>query len=258
MTVRTALFLLLPIVASIALVQRRRVAALIGMGLFSLVLSAAYAIENAPDVALTEATIGAALVTTVYVLAIRRTGRLIVVADEAPHLLERKGARLAGLEYEILAGFARELGLDLSIRFVPRQEVETGLLSGEADIAAGGIVHEADPRFYTTRGYLETGLVRIGREGAPTGKGSYEGYFSDLIDAVREGKDVGATLDLARFMAVMRGDLTGVAVERIPGKREYVFLVSKRREEIHTKLAAYLDEIEARGELAEIIERNLR
>jgi len=60
----------------------------------------------------------------IYVIAIRRTGRLIVVADEAPDLLARKGDRLIGLEYEILVGFARELGLDLSIRFVPRHAVE--------------------------------------------------------------------------------------------------------------------------------------
>jgi len=258
MTIQTALFVLLPIVASIALTQRRRVAALIGMGLLSLVLSATYALENAPDVAMTEATIGAALVTTIYVLAIRRTGRLIVVADEAPHLLERKGERLAGLEYEILEGFARELGLDLSIRFVPRQQVETILLSGEADIAAGGIVREGDPRFYATRGYLETSLTRIGRGRTPTAEEFYEGYFSDLLDSVREGKDITAILDLARFMEVMRGDLTGFTVERIPGKREYVFLVSKRRENIHTKLTAYLDAISARGDLDEMIKRNLK
>jgi len=42
MTARTALLVLLLIIASIALAQRRRVAALIGMGLFSLVLSATY------------------------------------------------------------------------------------------------------------------------------------------------------------------------------------------------------------------------
>ncbi len=258
MIARTALFLLLPIVASIALTQRRRVAALIGMGLFSLVLSSVYVLQNAPDVAMTEATIGAALVTTIYVLAIRRTGRLIVVADEAPRLLERKGESLVGLEYDILNGFARELGLDLSVRFVPRQAVKEALLAGEADIAAGGIVRKSDPRFYATRGHLKTALIRIHRGTGSSPEEGYEGYFSDLLSSVKGREDLAATLDLARFMEVMHNDLTDFRIERLPEGREYSFLVSREREDLYVKLEAYLNDLASRGDLDEMIERNMQ
>jgi len=254
---RTALFVLLPVIASIALVQRRRVAALIGMGLLSFALSATYALQNAPDVAMTEAAIGAALVTTIYVLAIRRTGRLIVVADEAPNLLARKGERLVGLEYEILEGFARELGLDLSIRFLPREAVEASLLAGEADLAAGGIVRSDDPRFRATAGYLATSLVRIGG-GSRGPEPPYTGYFSELLESIREGKEITATLDLARFIEAMRSGLTGFELERLPGEREYAFLVSRKREGLHAKLEGYLRELRVGGKLDEMIRRNLR
>ena len=86
------LLALLPVVAGVALTQSRRLSAIIGMGLFSFMLAAAYLLMHAPDVAITEATIGAALVTAIYVLAIRRTGRLIVVADEVEAAVSADGA----------------------------------------------------------------------------------------------------------------------------------------------------------------------
>ena len=134
---RAVLLLLLPIIAGVSLFQRRRLAAVIGMGLFSLVLAATYLLHSAPDVAVTEAAIGAALVTVIYVLAIRRTGRLLVVGDEVPGLLALEGGEFVGLEVDILTGFARRLGLDLSIEIAPLGEVETILLRGDADLEIG-------------------------------------------------------------------------------------------------------------------------
>ena len=137
---QTALLVLLPVVAALTLCQRRRLMAVIGMGVFSLLLSAVYLLAAAPDVAIAEAAIGAALVTVIYVLAIRKTGRLVVMGCEVPGLLGREGKQIVGLEHDILEGFARELGLDLYVQFVPREAIESALLRGEADIAAGGLI----------------------------------------------------------------------------------------------------------------------
>lgn len=259
--VRTILLLFLPLIAAFALSQRRRLAAIIGMGLFSLVLSAVYLLSHAPDVALTEAAIGAALVTFVYVLAIRKTGSLVVASDEVPGLLYREGANLVGLEHEILAGFARHLGLDLVVRFLPRADVQRALLRGEADIGAGGIVRTDDHRFLATPGHLPTALFRVLRTDSEIatlskrGEEGYGGYFSDVLEAVRAGEGSSYTLDLARFIALSRLDLSEYTVTRFEGSRSYTFLVAADRETLHRELVSYLDRLRESEELARMIER---
>ena len=256
MIARYAVLAMLPVVAFVALTQRRRLAAIIGMGLFSFLLAVAYLQLHAPDVALTEAIIGAALTTAIYVLAIRRTGRLAVVADEAPGLLAREGDRVVGLEHEILERFAKHLGLDLSVELVPYQEVAEQVRRGEADIGAGGLVLPPDVPDLFTRPYLETALFTIG--GAETGEGAappmvrYDGYFAELKIERLDGAGRRITLDLARFLSVRVPD---EAVVRHPERRGYSFVVGQRRSELHTELEAYLDHLRETGELDRLIRR---
>ncbi|RLE32354.1 hypothetical protein DRJ24_06660, partial [Candidatus Acetothermia bacterium] len=106
-------------------------------------------------------------------------------------------------------------------------------------------------------GYLATSLVRIGR-GSRGPEPPYTGYFSELLESIREGKEITATLDLARFIEAMRSGLTGFELERLPGEREYAFLVSRKREGLHAKLEGYLRELRVGGKLDEMIRRNLR
>lgn len=259
MIARTTLLMFLPLIAVFALTRKRRLAAVIGMGMFSLILSAVYLLLHAPDVAITEAAIGAALVTFIYVLAIRKTGRLVVVGDEVPGLLEREGDRITGLEQEILASFSKHLGLDLVIHFLPRHEVKGALLRGEADIAAGGIIHvDAGDRLLAAQGHLPTGLFHLTREDAAEPKQAQETewiYFSDVLEAIRAREKGAYTLDLARFIAVSRLDLSGYAVERLPDSFSYIFLLSPDREELHKRLNAHLDRLRQSGELSEMIRR---
>jgi len=259
---RTALLVLLPLIAAVALSRRRRLAAIIGMGLFSLVLSAVYLFSHAPDVAITEAAIGAALVTFIYVLAIRKTGRLVVLCDEVPGLLQREGESLVGLEHEILSGFAHHLGLDLVVRFLPRQKIEGALLQGEGDIGAGGIVEPRDDeRLLSTPEHLATALFHVSRtdaEGSLSFRRREEergGYFSDVVEAVRAGKEVAYTLDLARFVALSRLNLSDYTVTRLAGPHSYVFLLAADREMLHRQLVSYLDRLRTGEELARMIQR---
>lgn len=262
MIARGALLALLPVLAGIALTRRRRSAAIIGMGLFSLTLAGTYLLLHAPDVAITEAAIGAALVTVIYVLAIRRTGRLVVAADEAPGLLAREDEGIAGLEIDILAGFARHLGLDLVVNLLPRREVEEAVLRGEADICAGGIVACNDARFLRTTPHLPTALISLRRAGMPSpGEGErcpppHAGYFSDVVGEVRKGRDLAVTVDLARFLALSRHDLSGWVVERLPEECSYSFLLSGQRGDLHGRLAAHLDALQKSGELDAMIQRH--
>jgi putative multicomponent Na+:H+ antiporter subunit B len=259
-TASTALLLLLPFVAAFSLTRRRRIVAVIGMGMFSLLLAAVYVLLDAPDVAITEAAIGAALVTSIYILAIRKTGRLVVVGDEAPGLLEREGDRITGLEQEILASFSKYHGLDLVIHFLPRGEIEEALLRGEADIGAGGIVSiDEDDRFLTTREHLPTGFFRLVSEGAAPSPRAQETewiYFSDVLEAIRAQEKGSYALDLARFIAASRLDLSGYSIERLPGSFSYTFSLPSDREDLHRRLDTHLDRLRESGELDEMIRRH--
>lgn len=266
MIARGVLLLLLPVIAGISLFQRRRLAAVIGMGLFSLVLAATYLLHSAPDVAVTEAAIGAALVTVIYVLAIRRTGRLLVVADEVPGLLAVEGGELVGIEVEILDGFARRLGLDLSIQIVPHREVETLLVRGDADLGAGGLSCVSDPQLHRSRNHLPTALVCLRPNSAsmPSEEASaaeercdYAGYFSDLVEAIQKDEPVEATLDMARFLAVSRTDLSAWCVRRLHTPRDYAFVAAPHRDDLRKQLDAYLNEIAGDGTLDDLIRRHL-
>jgi len=66
--------LLMVIVAVTATVVRNLVSAVIMVGVVSLLVSYLFLRMGAPDVAMTEAAIGAALTTVIFLVALRRTG----------------------------------------------------------------------------------------------------------------------------------------------------------------------------------------
>ena len=268
MVARWILLALLPIVAGVALLQTRRLSAIIGMGLFSLVLAAVYLLMHAPDVAITEATIGAALVTAIYVLAIRRTGRLTVVADEAPGLIAREGDRITGLEYEILDGFARRVGLDLSIQFVPLRRVRWLVAHQEADFGAGGMIPCADDdeTLASTPAHLETGVFTFPNlnatraHSAPRELPDYEGYYADLLEHDKDGTiaETAKALDLARVMSLGRVGAALEGLDRLDGAFSYAFLVSKRRTSLQRDFATYLRQLKDSGRLNELVQRHFK
>ena len=256
---RAVLLLLLPALAVFSLSQRRRLTAVMGMGLFSLVLAATYLFAYAPDVAITETAIGAALVTFTYVLAIRKTGRLVVVCDDAPRLISREGGAIVGLEQEILSGFARELGLDLVVRIVPRGDVGAALGRGEADIGAGGIIRQVQHKAaLITAGFLPSALYRVsGGEMHDLKHRVHEEYFEDTLEAIRDHRPLSITLDLARFLGASRLNLSNYDVERIEGDFSYCFLVSPDQPELLMQMNAYLEDLSNSGKMKRLIGRHL-
>lgn len=72
-----AILFLLMIAASVyAIVQKDLLYAVMATGIISLILSILYYLLQAPDVALTEAAIGVALTTIIFVITIRNTVRM--------------------------------------------------------------------------------------------------------------------------------------------------------------------------------------
>jgi uncharacterized MnhB-related membrane protein len=72
-----SVLLLLMIAASVySIVQKDLLYAVMATGIISLILSILYYLLQAPDVALTEAAIGVALTTIIFVITIRNTVRM--------------------------------------------------------------------------------------------------------------------------------------------------------------------------------------
>ncbi|MCP5064106.1 MAG: DUF4040 domain-containing protein [Ignavibacteriae bacterium] len=61
--------------AIFAVIQKDLMLAVIGTGIVSVILSALFLILQAPDVALTEAAIGIALTTIIFVITLKKTKR---------------------------------------------------------------------------------------------------------------------------------------------------------------------------------------
>jgi uncharacterized MnhB-related membrane protein len=252
---RTILLAALPVLAAFALFQRRRWVAVLGMGLISFLLAVVYALQGAPDVAVAEAAIGAALVTFIYILAIRRTGRLTVIAPEVSGLLFRQQGEITGVESELLGRFAREIGLDLTVRFAPYDEAVDTLRRGGADILAGGMVADVPHGGLLTESYLPTRFYRVGAEGGPSAPTRHRDEERTLPAALRaEG---GLELDLVRLLALTRRGLGSAQVAPINEEAGYAFVVHDGRPDLHDRLNRFLDRLRETDELRDLAERHL-
>lgn len=258
--------------AVFALTRRRLLWGVIGVGAHSLSLAGVYFLLAAPDVALTEAAIGFALVTFVYLLALRRTGKLVVAAAEAPPLLYTEGERAVGLEWEILERLSHRLHRDLEVLWVPRAEVSPLLGAGEADLAAGGFLptsHEED--LLLSRPLVPTNLVMIragpgplgavagdrGEEHLPRGGHTFEDPEA-LAAALAKGAVGGAIVDLLRLRGWhLRGRLGEAEVEPVEEGLAFRFAVAPGEDVVHQELRELLGEMEESGELEALIRRYL-
>ncbi|MFN3346548.1 MAG: hydrogenase subunit MbhD domain-containing protein [Candidatus Bipolaricaulaceae bacterium] len=257
--------------AVFALTRKRLLWGVIGVGAHSLVLAALYLVLAAPDVALTEAAIGFGLVTFVYLLALRRTGKLVVAASPLYPLLYAEGERIAGLEWEILERFARWCHRDLELIWVPRAEIPRLVRSGEAHVGAGGFLPNSEERVVYTKGLVPTRLVRVRRGEGPLGAvagepgaplaGPEGKIFEDadeLAQALSRGEVGEAVTDLLHWRAwETQGLFSEVETAVLPDEHYYVFALSPEDEELRESFMEFLTELERRGELSELVRRYL-
>ena len=100
-----AVVLLLPITAIMTIVQKRLLHAVISRAVFGISASLVYMYLKAPDVAITEALMGAILVTLLYVIAIKSSGIVRVGFVPVHMLIEKVKDEMQGVEAEILKKF---------------------------------------------------------------------------------------------------------------------------------------------------------
>ncbi|MFH1609037.1 MAG: hydrogenase subunit MbhD domain-containing protein [Candidatus Bipolaricaulota bacterium] len=258
--------------AVFALTQRRLLWGVIGVGVHSLALAAVYLFLAAPDVALTEAAIGFGLVTFVYLLALRRTGRLVVAASETYPILHQEGERIAGLEWEILSRFGRSLHRDVEVLWVPRSEIPRLLASAEADLAAGGFLPRDGETALLSFPLVPTRLVTVrtgpgplgavagdrGQDHLPSEGRTYEDHEA-LVRAIAAGELGGAVVDLLRARQwFLEGRLRDAEMVPIEDGLAFRFAVSPGEGETHAALEEFLRGLSSSGELSKLVEEHLR
>jgi len=255
--------------ALFALTRKRLLWGVIGVGAHSLVLAGLYLVLAAPDVALAQAAIGFGLVTFIYLLAVRHTGKLVVAACEAYPLLYQEGERIAGLEWEMLVRFARSLHRELEVIWVPRSEIPRLLESGEADLGAGGYLPRAGEKVLLSRPLLPTRLVTVrsgagplgavagdpGEDQLPSGGRTFEDAET-LRQVLERGELGGAVVDILRLRGWL---LQGLKPQEASYGEETAFriAVAPTEPEIHKALDSFLEELERTGEWKKLVERYL-
>ncbi len=255
--------------ALFALTRQRLLWGVLGVGAHSLSLAGLYLALSAPDVAITEAAVGFGLVTLIYLLAVRRTGKLVVAACPLYPLLYQEGERVAGLEWEILTRFAQWCHRDLELFWVSRRELSELLRAGEAHLAAGGFLPGPQDPGRPSRALVSARLLRVRTGEGPGPLGQVEGEpasgadtsyedAADLLRALQRGELSEAFTDSLRFREwQLFGLLPEAEATVLPEEASFRFLVAPEEEELWEGLEEFLRELEARGVLAELVRKYL-
>ncbi|MCD6253466.1 MAG: DUF4040 domain-containing protein [Thermotogae bacterium] len=134
---------LLPLLALLTVLQRKLLHGIIARGMFGLAASLVYAFLGAPDVAVTEALMGALLVTFLYVVAVKSAGIVKIGFLPLHPMIEETNTDVVGLEADILKAFCKENHLKGKFhRFETEEELKKALREGIVDIACGGLMEK--------------------------------------------------------------------------------------------------------------------
>src|SRR6056297_450988 len=77
---------------------KNHINALLAYGMFGAALSAVFFILNAPDVAIVEITVGAAFIFFIYLIAIKKVGKVRVYYVLTPYMVEKRENKIMGFE----------------------------------------------------------------------------------------------------------------------------------------------------------------
>lgn len=255
--------------AGFSLTRRRLLWGVVGIGAHSLMLAGMFLLLAAPDVALTEASIGFGLVTFVYLLALRRTGKLVVAAVPVYPLIYPRGERVEGLAWEVLQRLARELHRDLEVMWVGRAEVERMLASGEAHLAVGAILPREG---VSLQGFplLPTNLMEVRAGSGPAGavrgcRGQdrlpREGLLFEDPEELKSGLLAGrvgsAIVDLLTLRNWHLEGMEEVEAKPIERGLHYLLLPSPTDPELSRAAREFVRSLKESGELETLIRRYL-
>lgn len=185
-------------------------------------------IIGAPDVAMTQFTVGVALVLIVYIMALRKQRRVRLGYLEVPSMIENTPAGLTGLEWEILQRIDEKEGYHIEAS--PIQNIKAGIEAlerHELDLLCGALTQEYVSDKTQGIPYLETSIFLL------------------------ENREI----DFVRLKHNSRSTL--VSTSAFHRKSNYVFIVSKNSQDLARDLLEGLEEMKETGQLEEVVGRYL-
>lgn len=203
-------------------------------GLFGAFSSGAFMFMGAPDVSFASFALGAAFTTFVFLISIRKTGKLTVGYVNAPYMFEETAEGKAhGFEYEILRDFAKNANLEFEFVLIDSVD-DLKYHSSQFDVLAGGLFENILPPDFTQH------------------------YYSVGVIPTRIAYDKNGTLrDLMRIKSLIVSGIQTLDFLSESVASEYVLLVNKHNADLHSKIQDYLKKIKDNGNLEEYVSRNL-
>lgn len=132
---------LIPILSFLILREGHILHAIIGRGMLGMAAAIAYALMGAPDVAVTEALIGAFLVTLLYVVVFSTAGEFRVGYVETPVLVYKGEEKPEGSLVELLLNFGKTAGIQPNfIPFESRETLLEAVREGYMDLGIGPFI----------------------------------------------------------------------------------------------------------------------
>ncbi len=231
----SALFWSLSFILSITMLTVKNLkTAILFFGLYGTMTSGAYMFMGAPDVSFASLALGAGFTTFVFLIAIRKTGKVIVGYKDTAYLIFKgMHGELTGFEYEILSGFLKEESLE--VEFVELcDDEEFTALHKKCDIFIGGIIPENKPYLkndkWIKKDVLET-RVFLDPNGLP-------------IDLVRmKEKIINHEAEADDFKYI--------------NDAHYLFLFEHHRPEMALDFEKYLNNLIKTNKLEEIVRRHI-
>ncbi|HAA85668.1 MAG TPA: hypothetical protein DCE14_04855 [Kosmotogaceae bacterium] len=204
--------------------------AVIWFGILGFLASAMMFLAGAPDVALTQVTIGVVLVVLVYIMAIRKQRKVRLGYISKPQMIEEGEGGLAGLEWDLISKIDEKEGYDVdAVNYDNLRDAISALISGRIDVICGGI----------TRDSLESddGIVVV-----PYLTVNRYAYENELLDFIE-------------MKELMRKNPT---IRAIPVKEtEFVFLLSETSKDISAFFEKDLGILVDSGELERLVSKHL-
>ncbi|MDY0074693.1 MAG: DUF4040 domain-containing protein [Acholeplasmataceae bacterium] len=155
-----ALQVLMIIVALVIVFHERNFTIIILISVFSLIAATLYTMNQAPDVAIAEVAIGAAIIPLIYVISISRQ-REFIVLDKSRHGFVDPNEELEGVVYDVLNEFVKtyDLRLNVCCDIEGREEDLTNELNVDLIIA-----YDQASDHYTLKGKASSVLMTKLRE----------------------------------------------------------------------------------------------
>ena len=176
--------LLIPFLALITLGEKHLLHAIIARGMLGVAAAIAYALIGAPDVALTEALMGALLVTLLYVVVFTSTGEFRVGYVELPPLVHTDKEKPQGFMVDLLEAFAGSAGIKARfVLFENGESLKEARQEGVMDMAIGPFVQPHD----SGDGYLNLPVVET--MVYPMGGGEWLDILR-VLEKRRSGEDI--------------------------------------------------------------------